>query len=376
MAFQSGDIENVPILIERNLFRNVERLSLEAKKTSQKDWDSRETSWGFIRSPLLSETTSLKQTYQNWQESVIQDFFRLHANEEELNSIFIDIYGLQEELTPDVPLKNITILQDEIDHVALEKFEKTFREKGEDAIQLPIKKNVVISQFLSYCIGIMMGRYRLDKSGLNIAHPKPTEEELSIYEYNNYKVEIDDDAIIPFMGSESAFPDDVVSRVKNLLIAIWGEEVLTDNLNFIRECLGMALERWLTEKFWAFHVRMYKKRPIYWLFTSNIKKPNSAAFKVLVYMHRIDKYTVQKTRNNYLHPHQGWIKREIEKLKEDEAGLSREDQKRLTKLQQFEIECSDYDEILKNLANRQIEIDLDDGVKVNIEKFEPAVANI
>ena len=132
-------------------------------------------------------------------------------------------------------LKDITILQDEQDRNALEKLEKTFREKGKDAIQLPIKKDVVINRFLSYCIGILLGRYRLDKPGLNIAHPKPTEEELHSYNYNNYKVEIDDDAIIPFMGSESAFPDDVVSRVKNLLIVIWGEECLTENLNFIRE---------------------------------------------------------------------------------------------------------------------------------------------
>ena len=375
LNFQPGDIGRMLYYSPLDKYIPIETITKELIKLSKSDYDSNETSWDFEKSPLLNETTSLNQACQNWQESVTHDFYQLHANEEELNRIFIDIYGLHEELTPEVLLKNITILQEELDRDALEKLEKTFRDKGKDAIQLPIKKDIVISQFLSYCIGLMLGRYRLDKPGLNIAHPKPTEEELSSYKYNNYKVEIDDDAIIPFMGSESAFPDDVVSRVKNLLIAIWGEETLTENLNFIRECLGMDLERWLTEKFWLFHVRMYKKRPIYWLFTSNINKPNSAAFKVLVYMHRLDKYTVQKIRNNYLHPHQGWIKREIEKLKEDEAGLSREDQKRLTKLQQFELECSDYDEILKELANRQIEIDLDDGVKVNIEKFDPAVAN-
>jgi type II restriction/modification system DNA methylase subunit YeeA len=374
--FQVGDIKRIPFQKEFNSKRSLIELEENIYLSSINDWNSQETSWDFEKSPLLNENTLLKQAYQNWQENVTQDFFKLHANEEELNRIFIKIYGLQKELTPEVPLKDITILLDEIDRTILEKLEKTFRNKGKDAIQLPIKKDIVISQFLSYCIGLMLGRYRLDKPGLNIAHPKPTEEELSSYKYNNYKVEIDDDAIIPFMGSESAFPDDVVSRVKNLLIAIWGEELLTENLNFIRECLGMDMERWLTEKFWTFHMRMYKKRPIYWLFTSNINKPNSAAFKVLVYMHRLDKYTVQKIRNNYLHPHQGWIKREIKKLKEDEAGLSREDQKRLTKLQQFELECSDYDEVLKDLANRQIEIDLDDGVKVNIEKFEPAVAKI
>jgi len=382
LTFQIGDVSKIPYIKNENINLSINIES--CINISRKDWDSQETSWDFEKSPLLNENTSLNRAYQNWRESVIQDFFRLRANEKELNRIFIDIYELQEELTPNVSLKDITILKDEIDHAALKKLEKTFREKGKEAIQLPIKKDIVISQFLSYCIGLMLGRYRLDKPGLNIAHPNPTEEELLNYKVlspleggtRGVTIEIDDDAIIPFMGSESAFPDDVVSRVKNLLIAIWGEETLTGNLNFIRECLGMDMERWLTEKFWPFHVRMYKKRPIYWLFTSNIKKPNSAAFKVLVYMHRLDKYTVQKIRNNYLHPHQGWIKREIEKLKEDEASLSREDQKRLTKLQQLELECRDYDEVLKGLANQQIEIDLDDGVKVNIEKFEPAVAEI
>jgi len=220
----------------------------------------------------------------------------------------------------------------------------------------------------------MMGRYRLDNPELNIAHPRPSKEELTSYSYNNQNIEIDDDGIIPFMGSESAFPDGVVIKVKHLLIATWGEETLTDNLNFIRECLGMDMERWLTEKFWGFHVRMYKKCPIYWLFTSNPESTQSSAFQVLVYMHRLDKYIVQKIRNNYLHPHQSWLKREIEKLIEDEASLSREDQKRLTNLQHSEFECRDYDEILKGLANRQIEIDLDDGVKINIAKFKPAVA--
>ena len=388
-----GHIGLIPIrYTQNNTSVKSSELCQKNIQISKTDWDSHETSWDFDKSPFLYENLSLKQTYQNWQKNVTQDFFMLHSNEEELNCIFIDIYSLQEELTPEVPLKDITILQDEIDREELKKREEEIlkvaraKRSGTDNEEfipspdflslLPVKKDVVISQFLSYCIGIIMGRYRLDKPGLNIAHPNPTEEELNNYNYKKCKVDIDDDAIIPFIGSESAFPDDVVNRVKSILIAIWEEETLTENLNFISECLGMDMERWLTEKFWSFHIRMYKKRPIYWMFTSNTKYPQSAAFKVLVYMHRLDKYTVQKIRNNYLHPHQSWLKREIEILREDEASLSHADQKRFTKLQQFEIECSDYDEILKDLANRQIEIDLDDGVKVNIEKFKPAVADV
>lgn len=343
---------------------------------SKGDWDSRETSWDFERSPLLNDSITLVNAYQIWQERATQDFFQLHANEEELNRIFIDIYGLQDELTPEVALKDITILQDELDRNALEVLEPTFREQGAEAIELPIYKDEVMAQFLSYAVGIFMGRYRLDKPGLNIAHPNPTEAELASYSYNGHRVEIDEDAVIPLMGENCAFPDDALSRITHLLQVIWGEETLTENINFLQEYLGMDLHKWLTEKFWPYHVSMYKKKPIYWLFSSNPKKPQQAAFKVLAYMHRMDKYTVQKIQRNYLHPHQEYIKEEIEKLQEDEGSLDREGQKRLAMLYNWQIECRDYNEVLKELANQQIEFDLDDGVDVNIAKFEGAVAKI
>jgi hypothetical protein len=178
------------------------------------------------------------------------------------------------------------------------------------------------------------------------------------------------------MGENCAFPDDALGRTKDLLLAIWGEETLTENINFLHECLGMVLHRWLTEKFWSYHTKMYKKKPIYWLFCSNPNKPQNAAFKVLVYMHRMDKYTVQKIQRNYLHPHQEYIKRELARLQENENNLNREEQKQLETLEDWRIECLDYNEILKELANQQIEFDLDDGVTVNYAKFEGAVAKI
>src|SRR5690554_462739 len=138
----------------------------------------------------------------------------------------------------------------------------------------------------------------------------------------------------------------------------------------------MDLNKWLTEKFWDYHTSMYKKKPIYWLFSSNVNKPQNAAVQVLVYMHRMDKYTVQKIQRNYLHPHQEYIKREIGKLEENELTLSRDELKKLEKLRNWEIECRDYNEVLKELANQQIEFDLDDGVDVNYAKFEGAVAKI
>ena len=232
--YQVGDISKIP-LINSNLNFSLDDLYLISKT----DWNSRETSWDFEQSPLLNESLSLKAAYQNWKENVTNNFFRLHENEQELNRIFIDIYGLQDELTPDVALKDITILQEELDRSALEQLESVFREKGANAITLPIKKDEVISQFLSFCIGVFMGRYRLDKPGLHIAHPNPTEEELASYEVSlrgtKQSVDIDEDGIIPLMGSECAFPDDAVVRIKNLIHDLWGESTLTENLNFINE---------------------------------------------------------------------------------------------------------------------------------------------
>ena len=377
--FEVGQINATPILSDYNKFEIISELTNKSIDISKKDWDSRETSWDFEQSPLLNESVSLKEAYQKWQDNVTQDFFQLHENEEELNRIFIDIYGLQEELTPEVTLKDITILQEELDRNALEQLEPVFRAKGANAVQLPIKKDEVISQFLSYSMGVFMGRYRLDKPGLHIAHPNPTEEELAPYVIARNEAisfTIDDDAIIPLMGSECAFPDDALVRIKNLIHTVWSENSQIENSNFINECLGMDLDKWLTEKFWGFHTSMYKKKPIYWLFSSNPKKPQAAAFKVLVYMHRMDKYTVSKIQRNYLHPHQEWIKLEIEKLLKDEANLSKTELKRLEKLRNWEIECRDYNEVLKTLALNEVVFDLDDGVTVNYEKFEGAVAKI
>jgi hypothetical protein len=376
LNYQPGDIGRILYIKPNSKLTSVIRIVDSPITISKKDWDSRETSWDFGKSPLLNERNSLKQAYHKWKEDATSDFFQLHEYEEELNRIFIDLYGLQDELTPDVPFKDITILQEELDRKALEQIEPVFREGGKDAVKLPIQKEEVLSQFVSYCIGIMMGRYRLDKPGLNIAHPDPTDQELASYTHNGQTIMIYNDAIMPLMGNNCNFPDDALIRIKEILLAIWGEESLTGNLNFLQESLGMDLHTWLTEKFWGYHAAMYKKKPIYWLFSSNLEKPAKAAFKVLTYMHRMDKFTVQKIQRQYLFPHQEYIKREIKKLKDNEDNLSKTELKRLEMLRSWEVECLKYNEVLKELANKQIGFDLDDGVNMNYPKFDGAVAKI
>lgn len=359
-----AEILSLP-LIEKNEIE-VTQIVDNAIQLSKIDWNFHEISWDFEQSPLLNESLSLKKAYKIWQVMVTQDFFHLHSNEEELNRIFIDIYGLHEELKPNVHLKDITILQEELDRNVLEKLESVFRDKGKDAVVLPIKKDIVISQFISYSIGVLFGRFRLDKSGLHIAHPNPSVEELDNYEYNGHSINIDEDAIIPLIGNDSPFSDDIVLGVKKIIEIIWGEDKLNENLNFLQDCLEMELEKFLTEKFWNYHVKMYQKKPIYWLFSSE-----KGFFKVLVYMHRMDKYILSKIRNNYLHKYQSYLSDEVRKMKANEAQLNRNEQNRLTFMQNAISDCAAYDELLKSMG--EIEIDLDDGVTVNYAKFGKAV---
>ena len=255
-----------------------------------------------------------------------------------------------------------------------------------------------IQQFLSYGIGVMLGRYRLGHDGLHIAHPDATAEEEAPYEVpvplaaeepaTTATFEIDRDGILPLMGTDSPFSDDAVHRMRKILRLVWGEDTLTDNLNFINRALSegasrgyqpppkeQTMEAWLVDEFWDYHkslysVNYYGKKPIYWLFASPKRH-----FQVLVYMHRMTKYTAQQVRQNYLHTYQQYLRGEIDKLEaRGEGQLTSKESKRLDLLRDKAADCRDYDAILKTVADQQIEIDLDDGVQENYPKFGEAVA--
>jgi len=364
-----GDILKLPFIYQESQGYTTKRRAEYNIEFARKDWDSRETSWDFETTPLWDKGANLPEAYQRQQREVTHDFFQLHANEEELNRIFIELYGLQEELTPEVALKDITILQDELDTNALVALEPVFRERG--AVELPIKREIVMHQLISYAIGCMMGRYRLGTPGLHIAHPDPTQAELAPYEFNGQSVEIDADAILPLMGTAADFPDDVLHRFKTFLDVLWGEQTRIANLNFLQECLNQDLEKFLVNGFWKVHGSMYKKKPIYWLFASP-----KGAFQVLVYMHRMNSFTVEKIRSNYLMEHLRNLRFQIEQLSNHPGTLGRDDAKRLDKLRADLLECETYDLHLKIAADAQLSFDLDDGVSVNYEKFKAVVAGI
>ena len=372
--YQPGDIAKLPYKPILNS-KNIDVVVGSSINLSKSDWDSRETSWDFKKLPLLNNSSSLPKSYSSWEEKVTEDFFKLHENEEELNRIFIDIYALQDELTPDVALKDITILQEELDRNQLKidngKLIMDSSTTLTEQRKLPIKKDVVIKQLLSYATGCFMGRYRLDKPGLNIAHPNPSSEELSSYTHNGNQFEIDDDGIIPTMGSESPFADDIVFRTKEFVRMVWSDKSFTENLNFINECLGEDLEKYLTKKFWNDHKKTYKKKPIYWQFSS----PQDA-FKVICYMHRMNRFTVQKIRQNYLFKQINWYEREISQLSKNEARLTSKESRQLDNFRKNLVECREYDLLLKDAADKQIEFDLDDGVTENYKLFDGVVSKI
>lgn len=384
ISFKVGNFRNLPFKeISDQKIKTVVETNIQI---SQFDWNSRETSFDFSRSSLLNQNPTIQESYQKLKVKETNDFFQLHFNEEELNQIFIGIYGMNEELDPQVPLKDITILQDKLDEKALDKTEKALHKRRQWKLvdgkwelsidetkplpELPFKRDLVIKQLISYSIGCMMGRYRLDKPGLQIAHPNPSPEEVCTYDYNGSPFEIDDDGIIPLMGSNCTFSDDAVNRFNYFLEAVWGAETLTQNKNFLVDCLNQEIEKYLVKDFWSDHCRTYKKKPIYWLFASE-----KGAFQVLTYMHRMNRFTAEKIRSKYLLKHLQYLQQEIG-LMENRSGLSRDEQKRLDTLHTQYDECVRYELLLKDCADRQIPFDLDDGVTVNYELFKGVVASI
>lgn len=349
---------------------------------SKQDWDAHETSWDFQRNELLSIDTStytenidykmekhfeetgehislspaapqlgsLEWRMEQYKTKWERKFMQLHKNEEELNRQFIDIYGLQDELTPDVQLNEITILQQgEID----------VTDNG-----ITWNEDIMTKQLISYAVGCMLGRYRLDKPGLHIAHPKPTDEEIAPYEYNGEQWEIDDDGIMPLMPNDCGFSDNASARFADFIRVALGNEEHVANLNYVEKCLGKTLEQYFVKDFWKDHKKMYQNRPIYWLFSSK-----KGAFQVIAYMHRMNAYTAERVRSKYLLPYIEHMEAEIDKLDARRAELSTKETKLLQTLKKQLDECREYHERLQVVAEQAISFDLDDGVVVNYAKF-------
>ncbi len=345
LNYEVEHIKKLPIVFNKS--EEVKMLIDDLICNSKSDWDSFETSWDFKKHPFVSYATNkVSISFEMWSKECNERFKQLKTNEEELNRIFIDIYGLQDELTPKVEDKDVTVRQADL--------------------QRDIKS------LISYAVGCMFGRYSLDEDGLAYAGGE--------WDSSKYDTFIpDEDNCIP-ITDEEYFEDDIVGLFCAWLKKVYGEDTLEENLDFIANALGNkgktsreVIRNYFLTDFIKDHIKIYQKRPIYWLFDSG--KQNG--FKALVYMHRWNADTIGNVRVEYLHRIQRVYEKEIIRMQEiidnshDNKEISNAT-KRKEKLQKQIKETKDYDAKIAHLALSRIDIDLDDGVKVNYEKVQTA----
>ena len=384
LDFHEGPLGKIPVIIDKNYMENVTYLVESCVEISKQDWDSFETSWDFITHPLITYRSGteyaaipidqwqyrISEVYDEWKSNVEECFKLLKKNEEELNRIFIDIYSLQDELTPDVADKDITV------HRIFDSKEDV-PESMKGSAYIRTKKDEIVS-LLSYFIGCMLGRYSLDTEGLAYAGG-----EWDDTKYKRFKPDVDN---IISITDEEYLKDDIITRLCTWLKVVYGEETLEVNLDFIAEALGNkgntsreVIRNYFLNDFFKDHCQTYSvtgsgKRPIYWLFDSG--KQNG--FKALIYLHRYNADTIGNLRVDYLHRMQRIYESEINRMQDtiNNSTNAREvaaATKRKEKLTKQLKECREYDEKIAHLALSRIELDLDDGVKVNYKKLQTGV---
>ena len=367
LNFSGGVLEKLPIVFPKSseTKQKIDQLTQQNINISKEEWDSRETSWDFRTNELVRvkneelkvKSCKIEDAYNRYCEYWREKFFQLHENEEELNRLFIDIYELQDELTPDVPLEDITILKNEAKIV-----------DGE----LVFQADEIMKQFISYGVGVMFGRYSLDHEGLHIADMGVSPEEAnSKFITHNSKFEIDDDNIIPVL-EDDYFTDDIASRFVQFVKAAFGEEHLSENIRFIEVSLGTTLRKYLVKGFYEDHIKRYKKRPIYWMVASPKK-----GFMALLYMHRYKPDIFARVRNSYLTEYIAKLEAHKEALHltltSETASVKdkRDADKQIKRIDTKLTELITFDrEKLMSSSQNPVEIDLDDGVKVNYCKFK------
>ena len=345
---QVGDVGKIIVPDIGAQKNKVSVLAGENVGFSKMDWDAFETSWDFQHHPLLRKVPTIAEAFDQCQAECDDRFNQLKANEEELNRIFIDIYGLQDELTPEVEDKDVTVRKADL---------------GRD-----------IRSFISYAVGCMFGRYSLDEDGLVYAGGE--------WDANKYaSFAADEDNIIPICDDEY-FEDDIVGLFVEFVKTVYGAETLDENLKFIADALGGkgqpkdVIRNYFLSDFYSDHCKIYQKRPIYWLFDSGKKN----GFKALIYMHRYQPDTIARIRTDYVHEQQARYRTVMADLEQRIANSSTGERvklkKKLAKLQAQDMELRNYEEKIHHLADQMISIDLDDGVKKNYAIFQNVLAKI
>jgi len=355
LNFVASTVAAIPVLIDDR--DKVSTLVEDNISLSKSDWDAFEISWGFREHPFITsarlaaksgKAITIRHSYEEWQSTAEDRFSTLKTNEEELNRIFINTYGLSDELTPDVEDKDVTVRRAD--------------------------KQREMRSFISYAVGCMFGRYSLDVSGLICAGGAWDDSKYISYHPDN-------DAIIPICDDEY-FEDDIVGRFVKFVEVAFGKETLEENLRFIADAIGgkgssrEVIRTYFINDFYVDHLKVYQKRPIYWLFDSGKKN----GFKCLIYIHRYQPDTVARIRTDYVHEQQSRYRTAIANLEQRINGASTSERvklnKQLAKLQAQAEEIRIYEEKIHHLADQMIKIDLDDGVKHNYAIFKDVLAKI
>lgn len=389
LNLKTSDVDSIPCKVEKQ--ENISSIITINISISKQDWDAHETSWDFMISPILEAkeaSETLPECVQLYKQKWLELFLQLHSNEETLNEKFIHIYGLEDELTPDVPLDEVTILQQ--GEISIEK-EKTEDGSKEDE-KIIWHDDVIIKQFISYLVGCFMGRFSPDKPGLIIANQHQDLNCLGlqvdgIETSPRSTLSIDDDGIVPIIQEADFFADDMTERIQLAIKTLFSEEQYYENMKYIEQTIGKSLRDYLYKDYYADHQQMYSvkgaKRPIYWLFSSRMgDKHKKGYFKALVYMHRMEADTLSKLHADYVHP---YINKVEQQLREAEEETLRDDLtqtqrnralKLVNELKEKVKEVKEFEQELVEMASHRLTIDLDDGVKANYPKFYPLVEPI
>ena len=367
VSFQAADIDRIPVIVDQGYLHRIREIVEQNIAESKKDWDSFEISWDFISHPIAPSAFELREQlqsqffssrmekfgliswhYENWKQNSEDRFNLLKSNEEELNRIFIDIYGLQDELTPEVEDKDVTVRKADL---------------GRD-----------IRSLISYAVGCMFGRYSLDVEGLAYAGGE--------WDASKYSTVIPDkDNIIPICDDDY-FDDDITGRFVKWVETVYGSETLEENLKFIADALGgkgtprEVIRSYFLSDFYSDHLKTYQKRPIYWLFSSGKKN----GFKALCYMHRYQPDLLARMRTDYVHEQQERYRTQLQILEDSMQSAVPSERvrlnKQIAKLKDQALEIAQFEEKIHHLADQMISIDLDDGVKENYAKFQDVLEKI
>jgi type II restriction/modification system DNA methylase subunit YeeA len=376
LHFQIGDFVGIPFIVDvsKVIGGRASEIAITLVNIAKEDWDSFERSWNFHSSPLINQASkdesTLDASYDAWITMNQNRIAEVKKLEEENNNLFIQAYDLSKDLKAQVSVEQVTLTVN-----------PSYRYGGnlsceEQCIRF---RQDSMMELISYAIGGMLGRYSLDKPGLIYAHSGNQNFDPS--QYKTFRA--DDDGIIPLLETDWGIRDDATDRFEEFVSVAWPKEYLDENLRFVADSLGPSsgeqpretIRRYLASGFYKHHLSMYKKRPIYWLFSSGKLR----AFQCLVYLHRYNEGTLARIRTEYVIPLQGQIAARIEQLEGDKAKATSTShrnkiQKEQDKLKKQQVELASFEEKLKHYADMRISLDLDDGVKVHYAKFGDLLA--